>query len=184
LSKDATGLTTPERVRDHLQLGKSTHNNLIESLIEEVTDEIEAGIDAKILAASYEETIDGQTLGPLVLQHTPVIRFIKLVLNGTTVDASTYEVDEAEGLVKRVTDGVESTWAKGTRNYVATYQAGHKVIPPGLRGIATEIVGRRLFRITKKKVGIDSEDLTSGGSASFESTEISDAEWKKLRRYV
>jgi hypothetical protein len=118
-----------------------------------------------------------------VLLHGPVGEFRVLQLNGTTVDSDTYEVDKEAATVEKITSGVISSWVDGTRNYTAQYTAGYETIPAGLAGIATDIVARRLLAVTRKSIGVESEALPSGGSTTFESREITDAEWKKLRQW-
>lgn len=183
MSDPATGLTTLDLVKVRLNIKVSTDDVLIKDLIEEATDEIEVGIGARIIKAEYTDTLDGSSLGALVLLHRPVIDFEELVLNGTAVDATTYEVDKAAGTIELVTDGVKSSWVDGTRNYVATYTAGYEEIPAGLLGIATNIVARRTLATTKDRIGVSAKGLPSGGSTDYESAEITDEEWKKLRGY-
>ena len=181
----ATGLTTVALVKEVAGVDESSSDSMIGNLIRQATDEIETGIGVKIVAASYTDVLDGSALGPLVLLHYPVIDFEELLsADGTTVvDATTYEVSLAAGLVEFVTDGVLSAWTTGTRNYTAVYTAGYETIPAGLEGIATEIVARRALAIVKQRVGTSSVSLGDGGQTTYEPREITVAEWAKLRSY-
>ncbi len=179
----ATGLTTKELVKDFLFLKESSLDGLIEDLIRQVTDEIEQGIQRKIIKRKYTDVLDGSSFTELVLKHRPVIRFESLTLIDTAVDEDVFEVNADAGLLVRVTSGVSSDWSKGTRNYTAVYTAGYAVIPAGLEGIATDIVARRTFASTKKKIGLETEALAGGGSTTFESREITKEEWTKLHNW-
>ena len=183
MSDAATGLTTLELVKQFAGITEGSSDDLIKNLIRQVTDEIEQGIKAKILRDDYVEAIDGSSLGALVLQHSPVIELTDLSLNGTTVDADTYELNEEGAFIQLVSDGVLSSWVDGVANYLAIYTAGYDVIPAGLEGIATDIVARRVAVISAGKIGTVSQVLPSGGATSYESREITEAEWTKLRNW-
>lgn len=179
----AKGLTTVDHVKVAGGIGSSPNSELIETLIAQITDEIEMGIGVKLIETPYADVLDGTALGALVLPHRPVIAFDNLTLNGTVVDSTTYEVNKPAGLVLRVSNGVETAWAKGTRNYIATYTAGYKEIPGGLERIATRIVVRMIHTDSKDRQGIVSLALPSGGSTTFIPDMIQDDEWKALRTY-
>ena len=187
MSQAATGLTTLDKVKRYVSpkagTETGTHDDLIRDLIAQVTDEIEVGIGAKLLKASYTDTLDGWVNEYLVLLHRPVIDFTKLELNGVVVTASTYQVNKPAGLVVQVTDGAPTAWTPGTRNYVATYTAGYVTIPGGLERIATRVVARALETSSKGRIGKSAESLSTGGTVDFDPDLISDAEWKTLRNY-
>ena len=183
MSDAATGLTTPALVKDFAAITEGSHDEKIKSLIRQATDEIEQGIGRKIIVAEYEEEIDGQSLGPLILKHRPVVNMISLSLNGTEVDESLFTVDLDAGLIFQVSDGATTAWTSGTLDYSANYTSGYEEIPAGLEGIATDIVARRINLIRKGNIGTSSESLGTGGTTEFESREITEAEWKKLRSY-
>lgn len=186
----ATGLTTAELVKDDLGLSGGTYDKLIKSKIHQITDEIEQGIDLKIIVRDYlgddADVIDGSELGPLILTHRPVVKFIELLdISGNVIDADSYDVVHESGLIARSFTGTWPTWtwATGKRNYTAKYTAGFPVIPGGLEGIATEILARRVRTIIANAVGIQSETDEGGGTVTRESREITEAEWKKLRAW-
>lgn len=185
MSNTATGLTDLDSVKAFAFPGKNTseHDNLINLLIRQTTGEIEQEV-GDIIARDYTDVIDGSALGSLILNHGPVLSLILRDASGTVIDSSTYEVDAGARLIVFVTDGVLSNWVEGTRNYTAVYRAGFKRVPDGIEGIATDIVARRLKVIIKDSVGIVSQVTASGGETSFESREITEAEWNKLRNAV
>ena len=158
----AKGLTTVDIVKAFAPITGGAHDELIERLIRQTTDEIEEGIGAKIIVAEYTDEIDGPPLGPLILTHRPVVEFRTLLLNDDEVDSATYEVNTEAGLVYYVTDGATTPWTQGTRNYSANYTAGKVKIPGGLEGIATDIVARRVLAVSRKCVGVQGQaPLTS-----------------------
>ena len=61
---------------------------------------------------------------------------------------------------------------------------GFEKVPDGIEGIATDIVARRVRVVVNKAIGIVSQTTASGGETAFESREITDAEWRKLRNAV
>ncbi len=180
MSDAATGLTTLELVKEFLLIKVNQNDGLIKNLIRQTTDEIEQGIGRKIIVAEYTDVLDGSSLTELVLKHRPVVDFNSLTLIDTAVDEDAFEVNEEAGLLIRVAGGFGTSWSDGTRNYTAVYTAGYAVIPAGIEGIATDIVARRVNAATKKKVGLETEALSGGGSTTFESRDITDKEWKKL----
>jgi hypothetical protein len=180
LGDAATGLTTPERVKSFAMIKESSLDDQIKDLIEEVTDEIEQGIGRKIVVSEYTDVLDGSSFTELVLKRRPVIKFLSLKLDDTEVDSDGYQVNSDAGLVIAVTSGFGTSWSEGVRNYKATYTAGYAVIPAGIRGIATDIVARRINASKEKRVGLETEALGTGGSTTFESRDITKGEWKKL----
>ena len=190
MSANATGLTTKELVKGDLLLTDGTYDKLIDSKIFQLTDEIEQGIDLKIIVRNYSgedaDVIDGSELGPLILTHRPVVDFDELLdISGNVIDADSYDVVHNAGLITRSSTGTFTTWAwaTGSRNYTAKYTAGFQVIPGGLEGIATEILARRIAPIIAKAIGVQSETGEGGGTVTRESREITKAEWKKLHAW-
>lgn len=180
----AKGLTTVEKVQRYADIETGTNDELIKDLIDQVTDEVETGIGAKIIVVEYEdEVIDGWYSEYLSLKHRPVVTFTSLKLNDVLVTASSYQVNLPAGLVVQVTDGATTSWTKGTRNFKATYTAGYATIPGGLERIATRIVARALETSSKGRIGKSAEALSTGGTVDFEPDIITDAEWKTLKSY-
>ena len=189
---NATGLTTVEIVKGDLpSIKDGTYDKVINDKIRQITDEIEQGIDLKIIVRNYSggdsdepaDVINGSELGPLVLTHRPVVEFDELLnSSGEVVDADSYSVAKESGLIVYATAAFDSSagWASGFRNYTAKYSAGFPVIPAGVEGIATEIVARRVSAVIKNAVGVASETAEGGGTITRESREITKAEWKKL----
>lgn len=179
----AKGLTTKELVKELLFVTEGSLDGLIENLIRQVTDEIEQGIQRKIVVREYTDVLDGSSFTELVLKHRPVIKLLSLVLIDTAVDTDTFELNANAGLLVRVTSGLSTSWSDGTRNYTAIYTAGYEDIPAGIEGIATDVVARRTFAASKKKIGLETEALAGGGSTTFESRDITGKEWSKLHNW-
>jgi len=185
---NATGLTTVELVKGDLpSIKDGTYDKVIGDKIRQITDEIEQGIDLKIIVRNYSgedaDVINGSDLGPLVLTHRPVVEFDELLnSSGEVVDADSYSVAKESGLIVYATSVFDSSagWASGFRNYTAKYSAGFPVIPAGVEGIATEIVARRVSAVIKNAVGVASETAEGGGTITRESREITKEEWRKL----
>lgn len=196
MSGNATGLTTRELVKIDLfppDGGDGTYNKLIDSKIRQITDEIEQGINLKIIVRNYSgddaDVINGSELGPLILTHRPVVVFDELLdASDNVIDGDSYDVAHNSGLIVSVfsTLGASSTslgWATGFRNYTAKYTAGFPVIPGGIEGIATDVVARRVRTIIAKAIGIQSETDEGGGTVTRESRKITKEEWKVLRAW-
>ena len=179
----ATGLTTLKLVKEAMGITDGNNDSLIDTLIRQTTDEIEQEIQSRIIVAEYTDVLDGSSFTELVLKHKPVVDFKSLTLNAAAVDTDAFEVNDEAGILVRVTTGVPTAWTNGVRNYTAIYTAGYETIPAGLEGIATDIVGRRARAKSKGRLGIESEVLASGGATAFQSSEITEEEWKKLRSY-
>jgi hypothetical protein len=184
MGKVATGLTTPEKVRAYLGADGGSNNELIDQLIVQVTDQIEAFLNRKLIKASYEEKIDGWRDENLVLKHRPVIKFESLTFVDELVDSGNYEVDEDAGLVVGVISGAATSWTTGRRNYTAVYTAGYETIPGGIEFVATRLVARAVETTDKKRVGLDSKTLPTGGAVTFLPDTMNDEERKLLAPYA
>lgn len=168
---------------------------LLDSLINELSADVEIRLDRKLASASYVEYVDGSGVERLLLAQGPIstltsveeLTYSKsgigaLVITAATVAAGDYFIeagsrsagDHGCGVLRRYS----GSWAEGTRNYRVTYTAGWVDDPddangypwPLVRAVTNRVVGefqrRGLMGLISKAVG----------DGSLSST-IPDANW-------
>lgn len=75
---------------------------------------------------------------PIILARRPVVAIASVTENDTVLVADTdYEVDEAAGLLYRLSNGVRRCWPCGT--IVVAYSAGYETVPYDLRELACKL---------------------------------------------
>ena len=190
----ASALTTLALVKQHKGI-TGTHNDAtINMLIGWVSKWMQnIGMRRNILAQVITEEVHDATgrFDYLLLNECPIIQPPAVVLryNGTVVDASTYEVDEENGELIQVSDGVGSPWAAGRRAYQADYWSGYPQTPEDLAEVATLMVVKRFLETSEGdgRFGLTSEILEPGGSAQYLVGKIPGAketlDWYKHRRH-
>lgn len=108
------------------------------------------------LVADDEVLVDGSGRDALALPEFPVVTVADtVVVDGTSVAASSYVLDRASGIL--YTSEVGHTWPKGRRNIAVTYTHGYAPsedlvdvpghifrVPSDIRSVALD-VARRLF---------------------------------------
>jgi len=187
------GLTTLERVHRMLRLpdSQTSHDDLLEVLIDGITSQIEQRAQRHIGLYSYIEDLDGWGTPTLWLAQGPLVSLAAVEelaytsggVAATAVDPTLYRGvgishgaggDDDRAGVQR-TDG--GTWGEGRGRWRVTYDAGYTVIPPALTLDATRLVVAHFRRS-------DLEGLVSEGRADLSSTPIDVAELDRLTERI
>lgn len=74
----------------------------------------------------------------IVLSRFPCVSISSIVVDGTTLDPSEYELRPAEGIVARISGGQPTAWLNW--KIVVTYDAGYQTVPDDLVLIASQLV--------------------------------------------
>lgn len=76
---------------------------------------------------------------PLILARRPIVIINSVIENGTTLDATGYEIDAGSGLLWRLSNDCRTCWAAHGK-IVIDYDAGWEDVPDDLKRIASELV--------------------------------------------
>lgn len=91
-----------------------------------------------LTATAYTERLSGNSGGPLILSHTPVVSLTSVAYSdGTSVDVDDLDVGE-NGLVYW-NYGTTGYWTTGSRNVTVVYEAGRSDLPADLRLAVLEL---------------------------------------------
>lgn len=123
-------LTTTARVKTYLNISVTTHDTLLERLIDQVTEFIENYTGRRFKLTTYtSKEYDGTGTNKLILEDYPIVSFSALQERGTrqnesswnTISSEDYFVDNPTGIIT----AVPFEFVKGTKLYRATYTAGY-----------------------------------------------------------
>lgn len=147
-----TALTTLERVKLELGIpaGTTTSDPILQEKIEEASDDIEAALGFRLVRETAVETFwhEQYDSAPekLVLDRTPVVSIASVVVDGVTIDASTYRVDPNTGELFALCNGYPSVWVF-CRSVVVTCDGGYilppasnRTLPKGIEGACVALV--------------------------------------------
>lgn len=144
-------LTTVEAVETELGLTANTSDDAILQTQITQASQIIASLCGRVFALqNVEEHFRGgfrsfHRESRLNLARYPVTEFSSLTIGGVEADASSYEVDETEGIVYRTSvlwPGWQGSWAQSAE-IIATYTAGYDLpddAPADLQRACTELV--------------------------------------------
>lgn len=152
--ENLVALTTLANAKDELGLTDSSQDDRVERYILQASSACQGFTDRDFRKESTVERLQGSGTRRLVLSRTPVVSITSVVIDGETIDASEYEIeDAAAGVLYR-----ESGWPRidavvvgsiardaiaGTakRDVVVTYTGGY-VLPndsPGTRDLPQDV---------------------------------------------
>lgn len=127
MSLNMNALTILSTCKTHLGIATdvSTHDSIIEQLINAASDAIESYCNRKFKSQEHTETYDGNGSEYLVLRHYPISAVSAVSENGSdlSADDEDYEILTDEGILYR-----EVGWSEDARNIDVTYTAGY-VLP-------------------------------------------------------
>jgi hypothetical protein len=146
----STDLVTAAEVKTYLGLTGSTHDTLIDELIDLVSEFIEDYCNTTFSSTATTDKIDGGTEF-LITTRAPIISITSITDNedSTTVTATDYDFYAESGRIYRENDAVlfptnQPKWYSGRQRYTVVYQAGYATIPEAVKWVAYEMIGRNL----------------------------------------
>lgn len=165
-------LTNLTRVKRERKITGSAKDAILTDLIAEASERMQEVMERRIVQTVVTaEKHDGKSRDTLLLDQFPIITPPAVVvrLNGTVVDATTYELDQPGGKLIKVKDGVAGVWEKGRRNFEVDYTHGHATIPESIVGAATRQVSHLFLKTSESdnRLSMRGEILDAGGSAQF-----------------
>lgn len=181
-----TALTNLARVKQYLGISASTYDDLLNTLIAAVSDEIQSWLRRRILQATVSaERHDTNGSDSVYADHFPIITLSAVTEDGTAlVDGTDFEAsagDKEVGRVVRLSGGDPCAWAKGYRNVRLTYDHGYATVPEAIAHAATELVAWDFKQTHPGGFGLGQKTnvLDTGGEAAFLSR---DEVWRQQTR--
>lgn len=154
-------LATLQNVKDFMGISGGASDTKIELLIDLVSAYIEAYTNRTFGTTAYaNEEYDGYGNVELRLKQYPVIAFTKLEHRKTNsnedsweeIDTKDYFVDLTNGIITKTT-----VFARGVKNYRATFTAGYATAPNDLKYCALVMISDMFSR--SGNVAVKSESL-------------------------
>lgn len=137
-----------EIVKSHLRMSSGTQDEqyvpVVERLVNEMSEEIEAKTGRVYRSRSISEMQDGRNSHLLILRAWPVVSIESFSIGGTAVSASEYAMDADGGLLKMLTGPV--LWDPCLPGKVlVTYTAGYALssIPARVQGLVLDMIKLR-----------------------------------------
>jgi hypothetical protein len=164
-----TQLTTLARVKRELGITTTTNDLLLSDLINGVSSRFLRAVGRNIVEAAISgEKLSGDGFtSALTLRHWPVTGALTLLdSEGDTVDAATYDLAAECGVIY----SLAGSWARGTRNYSASYTAGYADIPAMIVSAVTAQVCHEYAQTSPGggRRGVEGRSDASGTSETFD----------------
>ena len=163
-------LTSLARVKEWLGKTGSEDDAILTNLISGQSARIQAYLHRYVIQQTITGEIHhGHGREKLVLDEWPVSAVSEVREDGDAIDAATYELDTAKGILYARQNGNASVWSKGSRNYAVDYTAGYATTPDDLVDAATKQVVY-VFRQSQpggNRLGERGAVLDPGGSAQY-----------------
>lgn len=124
-------LTSVVAAKEYLKISvaETSEDTLIESLVNAVTDQIEAYCNRKLKErVVVDEEFDGMDSDTLILPDYPLSSVSSVKIDGVLVDAAEYKLRKGMGAIVRL----KSKWPKGVLNLQVSYTAGYANVPANL----------------------------------------------------
>lgn len=195
LSIDA--LTSLAQVKQYLGLSATTHDALLEGLIEAVSAQFNAFCGRKLMARDYSHLSESPTYDPdnallsgsgypeLLLPQYPVISLTTMVVEGRSISASTgggvgWLLDSGAGVLSLI----GMIFPRGGHNVGLVYRAGFGTAPPDLAQAAVEQSAVRFQESAagQGRLGVSARTLADG-SVSYHSGALLPQVKAVLERY-
>lgn len=155
-------LTTLARVKAYLGLAGDDQDELLQTIIDGVSQAIEQLCGRPFAEVERTEFHDGQGSSALVLRCRPVTDVASLrddpsgtFPEGSELAAASYAVYPEEGILERK----DGCFADGRRNVRVVYTAGYATAPPAVEQAATILVATLYNRGRGGGDGLSSESL-------------------------
>lgn len=163
-------LTTLQRVKYYLQIDFSNteHDWILQELIEDATDSIEAYCGRKFAKNIYTEEVKGAET--LWVKNTPILDILELVDESGNDIECRFTPDKV--LIKKpktvsLTGGVRLN-EPAYLSYTITYEGGYESIPAAISKVATEMVILSFEEIQNETMSIKSRSEGSVNQSYIE----------------
>jgi len=171
-------LTTLARVKERLGFadGDSTYDDVLATLITEVSNEIQEAFGRYFAEGTYTEYYDGTGTEALVLRQGPLVSVTSVneveytdAGDGSRDESLTeleekdrleYSLESTGSLAPARIEYIGGVFTKGQKNWKVVYTAGFSTLPEGLVAHATEEVVTAFN--TRKTAGLASKVLDEG----------------------
>jgi len=145
----STDLVTAAEVKTYLGLSGSTHDTLIDELIDLVSEFIEDYCNTHFSSTSVTDKIDGG-LEFLFTTKAPIISVTSItdLEDSTAVSTTDYDTYLAEGMIYRknsvLTFPNQTSWAAGKQRFSVVYASGYAAVPEVIKWVTYQLIGRHL----------------------------------------
>ena len=146
----STDLVTAAEVKTYLGLTGSTHDTLIDELIDITSEFIENYCNTTFSSTSTTDRIDGGH-DLLITTRAPIISITSITDNDTseTVTSTDYDFYAESGRIYIVNDSLTfpapgPKWAQGRQRYTVVYTAGYAAVPEAVKWVCYELIARNL----------------------------------------
>jgi hypothetical protein len=143
-------LVTAAEVKTYLGITGSTHDTLIDELIDIVSEFIEDYCGTFFTTTSVTEKVDGGC-EYLIMERAPISSIVSITDNedSTTVTSSGYDFYSDAALVYKELDvllwpNITENWGVGKQRYTVVYVAGHSAVPETIKWVAYKLIERNL----------------------------------------
>lgn len=143
-------LVTTAEVKTYLGLTGSTHDTLIDELIDITSEFLENYCNTTFSSTATTDKIDGGEEF-LITTLAPIISITSITDNedSTTVTATDYDFYVKSGRIYRVNDAVlfptnQPKWYSGRQRYTVVYQSGYAAVPEAVKWVTYELIARNL----------------------------------------
>lgn len=176
MTLNANALTTQALVKTEVGIasGDSSQNDNIDAMINAASSQIDnhCGLGRLVSETGIVENLSSFGTNFLFVNRKPLNAITSIVLDGDTVDATTYSIhDPFEGSIYRRAgwlwtaagfQRVTHTGLQGTeeRRFFVTYDAGYTTVPADLERAATMLSAHH-FNTIGRRTDIESERLLS-----------------------
>ncbi len=149
-----TKFITVDEAKIELKITVNTYDDRIDSLIEDVSAEIQGWTGRTIESTTFSETQDiGYLQRAVFLEEYPIISIAGCTSNGVAmVEGTDYSAKYKTGvLIKKevdqisVLDYVKDYWYEGTDKFEITYTAGYTTIPDAIKRATKMLVKRNYY---------------------------------------
>ena len=146
----STDLVTAAEVKTYLGLSGSTHDTLIDELIDLASEFIENYCNTHFSSTAVTDKLDGGCID-LITTKAPIISITSITDNedSTTVSSSDYDFYAKSGRIYRENDSLifpnnQPTWYQGRQRFTVVYQAGYAAVPEAVKWVCYELIARNL----------------------------------------
>lgn len=161
----ATAFIETSDAKTFLGVSGSDYDDTIEAMVLAASQAIEAWCGGIFTQRTVTETMFPEdSLGNLVLSHSPIISLTSVTIDDVTETLGDYRLMKQLGALRRVDGG-----AIAGNTIVAVYAAGYATIPDDVQQATREFV-RDLFNSRDRESHIASEMVPDVGSITYRAT--------------
>lgn len=168
-------LATLEAVKAELEISGTADDTVLAALIRQASGAIAVHCRRTFARENVREVFRSRVephhcltpVAELILDRTPVASVVSVIEDGSPVDPADYEIDKANGLLRRLSGGYEIDW--WARRIVVDYVGGYELpagLPPDLERICVDLV-KRYFYARSRDPNLRSEQILDVISQSF-----------------